>query len=141
MVLSCDTAAAAAELYSQLQEAAALRTEAGLPAAQDLGAAFALPLGGNLLGSSVQARPGRAGVAAAARADLLLSQEEGQAGEDDSPACSTQDSAAAAAAELDDDPRCAAISARSPGSNSIVCWASNGCSSASASCSPALPAS
>ncbi|KAI7843722.1 hypothetical protein COHA_002620 [Chlorella ohadii] len=104
VVLSCDTAAAAAELYSQLQEAAALRTEAGLPAAQDLGAAFALPLGGNLLGSSVQARPGRAGVAAAARADLLLSQEEGQAGEDDSPACSTQDSAAAAAAELDDDP-------------------------------------
>ncbi|PRW57928.1 phosphoenolpyruvate carboxykinase [Chlorella sorokiniana] len=108
VVLSCDTSGAAAELYLQLQQAAAQRIAAGLVAPRDLGAAIALaPGSGSAFGGSVQARPGRAGVAAAARADLLLSRDEyAEAAEEDSPAYSVQGSAAlgAAATELEEDP-------------------------------------
>ena len=112
MVLNCDTAAAAAELYLQLQQAVAQRTAAGLAAPRDLGAAIASPLGSSsVFGGSVQMRPGRAGVAAAARADLLLSKEEEEEADDsNSPAFSAQGSAALeAAADLEDGPRCVCL--------------------------------
>lgn len=109
LTLSCDTAAAAAELHLQLQQAAAQRSAAGLPTPRDLGAAIPLPAGGTAMHStSVQERPGRAGVAAAARADLLLSQQEDEeAGQCGSPACSTHEAHAAAIVAATEDPRCA----------------------------------
>lgn len=109
LTLSCDTAAAAAELHLQLQQAAGQRSAAGLPAPRDLGAAIPLPAGGTAMhGTSVQERPGRAGVAAAARADLLLSQQEDEeAGQRGSPACSTHEAHAAAIVAATEDPRCA----------------------------------